>query len=748
MRHVSISVSIAIVSVVAGEFCDASERRLPWIFEANQGQWPGHVRFAARQGGHTVLLAATAITGPVELRFANANPEVAVTGGRPQDGRANYLVGNEAARWVTDVPTFDRVQWRNLYPGIDMVCYGRDGRLEYDLVISPGARIDAIALDLRGAGSVVLDEHGRLSATGAAAGLLQPVPTCYQERGSQRDAVAGRYVRRADGLIGFQVGPHDPDCALVIDPVLLYASYLGGSGYDETRAVAVDDSGNVYVAGYTLSTNLPTSNPYQASLRGIGDAYVMKFSAGATSLVYATYLGGSDDDEARGLAVDGSGQAVVCGATSSTDFPTKSPFQAANGGSQDAFIAKLGAAGNSLVYASYLGGNSSDIAYGVAVNRTSGEAWITGDAASSNFPTSSGWAHKPNGYSDIFIARLTASGTRSYVTCVGGTDDDVGYAIALDGSSMPYVFGETQSTNVTGTTNSFQARLSGSIDGLVVHLHGGTTLGYATYLGGTDIEYGRAIAVDAASNAVVAGTTYSSDFPTRNAFQSAKSGGRDGFIAKVLPSGTGVVFSTYLGGSGSDTVQGLAADSTGGVWAVGATDSANFPTRLPVQASRAGAYGDAFVARLAASGTNLQFSTYLGGAVGASGSAYSQGLAVAPAADGSVYVAGNTVCTDFPVESAFAGQFGGTMDGFLARYGDVGTPALMATAVSNGALVVTWKSYTGATYNVESVPALGTTNWVPVPASTNLGGRRNRMSISDTPGAATSRFYRVNGSAP
>ncbi len=686
------------------------------------------------------------IVGPLELRFAKANPTPRIEGISPQSGRSNYLVGDDTTHWITGVPTFAQVRWHELYPGVDMVCYTRDGRLEYDLIVSPGASPDMIALDICGADDVRLSAQGRLNATSKTGSLLQPLPICYQNDGVQSVPVPGHYIRREDGLIGFTVGPYDVTRPLTIDPVLLFASYLGGSGYDTACSVAVDGAGDVYVTGYTGSTNMPTASPYQSSLKGTGDAYVMKFTA--TSLVYATYLGGTDDDEAMGIAVDGSGQAVVCGATSSTDFPKQSAFQTVNGGSQDAFITKLNAAGNGLIYSSFLGGIGADLARGVAVNRTTGEAYITGTAGSSNFPTISGWAHKTNGYDDIFVARLSTTGVRQYVTCIGGSDGDAGYAIAIDSGSMPYVFGETDSTDFPVSANAFQPLRSGSLDGVVVHLHGGTTLGYSTHLGGSDIEYGRAIAVDASSNAFVGGFTYSADFPTQNALQPAKSGGRDGFIAKVLPSGTGIVFATYLGGNGSDGVSGLAADSTGGVWAVGSTDSLNFPTRLPVQATRIGAYGDAFISRLSASGTNLLFSTYLGAAIGIYGSAYSQGIGVACAPDGSTYVAGNTVCTDFPVESAFRAQFGGTMDGFLARYGDLGPPALTGLIISNNTMIMSWKSYTGATYNVEGASELGTTNWSILPTATNVAGRRNQTTISDTPGSSTCRFYRVKGNVP
>jgi hypothetical protein len=378
---------------------------------------------------------------------------------------------------------------------------------------------------------------------------------------------------------------------------LIYSTYLGGRGGDDGYGIAVDANGNAYVAGYTGSANFPTMNPFQASLGGTEDAFVTKLNAAGNALVYSTYLGGSDQDAGLGIAVDAAGNAYVTGFTNSTDFPTKNPFQPSLGGNYDAFVTKLNTAGNAVVYSTYLGGSGVDGGEGIAAD-ANGNAYITGSTTSTDFPTK----------------------------------------------------------------NPFQASSGGSTDAFVTKLDGlGNAAFYSTYLGGSGIDGGQGIAADAAGNAYVTGWTRSTNFPTKNAFQATFSSGEDdAFVTKLDSVGKTALYSTYLGGSGDDLGYGIAVDAAGNAYVTGETSSTDFPTKAAFQANLGGYY-NAFMTKLNTGGNALVYSTYLGG----SGIDIGYGIAVDAS---SVYVVGQTSSSDFPTKNAFQATFsGGEDDAFVAK---------------------------------------------------------------------------------
>jgi len=657
---------------------------IPLSFEANQGQTDAQVNFLSRGSGYTLFLTPTnavldlqqpaatgnlpspltthdsPLTDTLSMDLVGANAQAPATGLDAQTATSNYFIGNDPSQWHTGVTNYGRVEYQNVYAGINLIYYGNQRQLEYDFVVAPGANPAVISLAFQGTQDMTLDSQGNLVLHTAGGDVVEHAPVLYQDIGGVRQAVAGSYVLQGSHQVAFAVGAYDRSQALIIDPVLSYSTYLGGSGTDVGTAIAVDGAGNAYIGGYTFSTNFPTKNPLQAAYGGGSyDAFVAKLNAAGTALVYSTYLGGRSYDQATGIAVDGAGNAYVTGTTSSTNFPTQNPLQAAFGGSHDAFVAKLNATGTALVYSTYLGGGNWDEAHGIAVDGA-GNAYVTGFTQSTNFPTKNPFQAAFGGHADAFVAKLNATGTALvYSTYLGGSGYDYGNGIAVDGAGNAFVTGWTSSTDFP-TQNPLQGASGGRYDAFVAKLNAtGTALVYSTYLGGSGYDYGNGIAVDGAGNAFVTGTTYSTDFPTKNPLQAAYGGGGDAFVAKLNATGTALVYSTYLGGGG-DLGYGIAVDGAGNAYVTGYTGSANFPTKSPLQAANGGGQ-DAFVTKLDATGTALVFSTYLGG----SGSDEAYGIAVDTT--GSIYVTGSTASTNFPTSNPLQATYGGAGDAFVAK---------------------------------------------------------------------------------
>ena len=455
--------------------------KLPLRFEANAGQTDPQVQFLVRGSGATLFLSATEVvlavrgpegTSPVRLQLVGANPTPHVRGEDALPGTSNYFLGNDPQQWRTAVPSYAKVVYDEVYPGVNLVYYGKQGRVEHDFIVAPGTSPSVIAFAVHGADQVTIDAHGDLvmaTGTGTGAGDVRlQKPVLYQEVEGQRRDIPGGYVLTAEQRVGFQVGAYDATRPLVIDPVLVYATYLGGSGVDYGRAVAVDAAGQAYVTGYTGSLDFPVAgHPVQAHPRG-EDAFVAKLNAAGSTLVYATYLGGSGGDSGEGLAVDTAGQAYVTGSTGSLDFPVAGhPVQAHPRG-EDAFVAKLNAAGSALVYATYLGGSGGDSGYGLAVD-AAGQAYVTGYTDSLDFPVAGHpvQAH-PRGAGDAFVAKLNADGSALvYATYLGGSGGDSGGGLAVDAAGQAYVTGSTGSLDFPVTGRPVQAHHNGGQDAFV-----------------------------------------------------------------------------------------------------------------------------------------------------------------------------------------------------------------------------------------------------------------------------------------
>jgi hypothetical protein len=600
----------------------------------------------------------------VRMRYLGANVSPAVEGLDLQDGHANYFLGADPSLWRTNVPLYGRIVYKDLYPGIDMLYSSHARLLKSEFIVAPGADPSAIRIAYTGAESVRIDEDGSLVLTTADGELREQDPEIYQDGSDGREPVegafrvsgdvvtfsVGQYDRsrplRIDPTLyystylggggtdrsnaiavdsagaayvtGYTDSTNFPVTAGVVKPAsggsvdafvtklnaagnaIVYSTYLGGAGDDRGFSIAVDGSGNAYVTGYTGSSNFPLAGPLQSTFGGSKDAFVTKLNSTGTALVYSTYLGGSADDRGNGIAIDTAGSAYITGSTASSNFPLSGPFQAALGGQQDGFVAKLNSTGSALVYSTYLGGSADDRGSSIAVD-SAGSAYIAGNTGSTNFPTASPLQAANQGATDAFVTKLSVSGASLiYSTYLGGSgveNIELGGSIAVDSAGSAYITGATSSTNFPVFAPLQTASNGGLYDAFVVKLTpAGTAFVYSTYLGGSSIDFGQSIAVGSGGIAFITGYTSSLDFPTVSADQPANGGSFDVFVAKLNASGSALVESGFLGGGDSDTGFGIAIDSFGSAYVTGQTLSSNFPLRGPVQSSNGGNLS-AFVAK-------------------------------------------------------------------------------------------------------------------------------------------------------
>jgi hypothetical protein len=670
--------------------------KLPLSFEANYGQADGQVKFLSRTGGYTLFLTGdesvlalrgsaakkpapkgasgfggatvslkrypdtnrnhntnpnpdsnrnratpqSMTDGVLRMKLRDTNPAAKVSGLDELVGTSNYFIGNDPAKWRSGVPTYAKVKYEGIYSGIDLVYYGNQRQLEYDFIVAPGADPRRIAFDIRGAKRILRNAHGDLVFKMGEDEIRWRKPVAYQEKDGARQLVAAQYAITSRNRVGFEVAEYDARRPLYIDPVtdtLIYSTYLGGNLNDSGLGIAVDAVGNAYVTGTTPSSNFPTMDPLQPANDGGGDAFVAKINPSGSAFVYSTYLGGSGEEQGYGIAADSAGNAYVTGYTTSTNFPTMNPLQAANGGGADAFVVKLNSAGSALVYSTYLGGSGNDFGGDIALD-SADNAYLEGITTSTNFPTMNPLQPANGGGADAFVAKLNPAGSALvYSTYLGGSGNENSFfhgGIAVDSAGSVYVTSDTTSSNFPTTPGAI----------LTICPHGcqypepyvtkfnptGSTLVYSTYLRGQIFDTGTGVAVDSAGDAYVVGTT---TYPTSDAFLyklnpagSALVGGHLGitdsygegvavdssgsayvtgkkhlgaFIIKFMPGSTGLVFSfVFLHGNGQEEGSHVAVDNSDHAYVTGYTTSTNFPTKNPLQATFGGGGTDAFVAKI------------------------------------------------------------------------------------------------------------------------------------------------------
>ncbi|HEV2472244.1 MAG TPA: SBBP repeat-containing protein, partial [Chthonomonadales bacterium] len=464
--------------------------------------------------------AGKAVTSQVALTFPGSmsNPQIQAAGRLP--GVVSYLAGNDPSKWKRAIPTYARIRYHNLYPGVDVEFYGSHSGIEYDIIAAPGADISRVKMALSGSEELRQSHSGELVASLPGNGSLRmKLPRAYQTAAGVEHPVAAK-LTLAGRQIGIRVTGADRSRPVVIDPVL-FVTYLGGSTTDYGYAITVDAQGNSYITGTTFSSNFPTHVAFQSTINTGPDAYITKFNS-AGVLIYSTFLGGSAADVATAIAVDASGNAYITGYTTSTDFPVLNAFNPVNSGSYDAFLTKLDPTGSTLLYSTYFGGTANDIAYGVAVNST-GEAAICGSTNSTDIPAS-GYQNACGGGFDGLIAAFdtTKSGLASliYASYLGGSGTDEANGIAIDRFGNVYVAGDTTSSNFPTTPGALETSLVGSRAGFITRFSTrGSNLDYSTYLCCQSQALCHAIAIDGYGNAYVAGQAGAGLPTTFGAFQ-------------------------------------------------------------------------------------------------------------------------------------------------------------------------------------------------------------------------------------
>ena len=675
--------------------------KVPLHFEPNVGQWDSRVRFLARGSGYTLFVSDTESVlrmkqAVLRMKLVGATSTSSWEGVGRREGVSNYY-GPRRESWRSSVPQYDGARGRRVYPGIDLVYHAQGRNFEYDFVVAAGADPNQIRLAWEGSESFELRADGDLVLKAAGEAVVQKKPRVYQDVDGRRVEIAASFERKSDREVGFKLGEYDGTRELVIDPiVMVYSTFLGGSLGEGANALKVDSSGSAYVAGVTSSSDFPNApgpDPVDTVLPGV-DTFVARFNVAGSALLFATYLGGNDQDVAAALALDSLGNAYVVGRTSSTDFASLS----GNANAEDAFIVKLNGSG-AFQYGRYIAGGGLDFAYGVAVDST-GAAYVGGSTTSTDFSVTGG-AQGASGGIDGWIAKINSAGSAvSYFTYIGGAGTDEIYGLEVDSAGSVYAVGNTTSSTLVKVTPI--RNYTGSIDAFAIKMNtAGTGQVWGTYVGGTFLDIGTAIALDSSNAAYIAGTATSPDFPLLNG-ATGLSGGRDVFVTKINSAGTAFEYSTLIGGTLDDdgaaiTVLGRSA------YVVGYTNSTNFPRFGATQTVKGTEY-DGFLFKLTPGGRALIYSTFLGGSV------RDRALGVGVDSTGAAYVAGTTelqnsnepVDNTFPRVVPFDNTFSGVSDAFVTKFGPY------AGGVKAAALV---------NPNGIAIANLGDNQWIEKPAA-------------------------------
>ena len=798
----------------------AAYGKLPLQFEANQGQTDPRVKFLAHGPGYTVFLtsgqmvlslrpSAVAPNPPensasvvpksadkvIEFDLVGANPNPAVAGENLQPGKANFFVGKDPQKWQTNVPIYRQVRYTNIYPGIDLVYYGNQSRVEHDFVIAPGADPRQIQMDIKGVDRLSLDRNGDLVLHKGSDEVRLQAPILYQEFHGLRVPVAGTYSLQNASHISFTLGQYDKTMPLVIDPVLVYGTFLGGLADDQAVGISVDSAGSAYVVGSTQSTNFPLASLNGPPPSGT-NVFVAKLDVSGSSLVYADYIGGSSDDYPSAMVMDGSNRVFITGYTYSGDYPTVNPYQANFAGALDGFVTEVASDGASLLYSSYLGGSDYDFPSGVALDPT-GDIFIAGSTYSQDFPVANAFqstvSPNQNGYFGQygFLTELTPDGsTLVYSTYFAGSQNIVQSCngqpcwpapqsaisgVAVDGAGNAYVAGDTNTYDFPIIEGAYQTSNTTTYDqqvGFVSKFDSSGNLAYSTYFEAVPENnsyfFISAIAVDQAGSAYISGASYSSGalpLTTPNLCDPAISGCSIGFITKFDPTGASLVYSTYLAANIDAYPQSVRVDSSGDAYVLsqsGGGDPSQLVNPIEVFTSQE----DVLVQEIDPTGGTQLFSTFLGGY----GDEFPSGIALDSAA--AIYVTGSTNSTDYPITAAaLQNTLGGNYDAFVIKIGTAVAPAVSISPslvqfsirpvgsvsqpntsllrnMGSAALTISNLTTTGD-FSVDnncgsSVPAAGTCTFTVIFTPTQPGPRFGSIMIEDD-GAGSPHFINLVG---
>lgn len=704
---------------------------LPLTFEANRGQTDAQVKFVSRGKGYSAFLTAggmvlslrpSGVVGApkssiaaarksqpkntvVQFKLVGAAQNAAVVGEDLQPGRVNYFLGNNPAKWHTSVPTYGQVRYKNVYPGIDLLYYGNHRQLEYDFAVSPKANAGLIKFEIQGASQLQLDEAGDLVLKTTNGDLHFEKPVVYQQSNSLRVPVAGGYVLEDATHVAFHVAEYDSSKPLVIDPVLLYSTYVGGSGDDDPTGIAVDSTGAVYISGFTDSSDFPLAT-LGALASDSTHVFVAKLDPTGSNLVYADYLGGNNSDYGYALTLDSSNNVYVTGSTGSSDFPVVSAYQAMYPGSFNGFVTKISASGASLLYSTYLGGNGSDQPAAIALDG-SGDMVVGGNTTSTNFPVAN--AYQTAGAANAggltgnygFLTKFSADGSSLiYSTYFGGSSNqalDCGgspcwpepysaiYALAVDGSGNAYVTGATNTYDFPASETAYLATNTtqqNATIGFVSKFSSAGALAYSTYFyeSSGSLTNVNAIAVDSLGSAYITGAALSDGtFPVTSSSicdpEAQTINCSYGFVTKFDATGSTLLYSTFLGVNNSANPVAIALDVNNDAYVLGSTSSSTFSNVNGIETYTDG--NDSLLIEIDPTGSSQLFATYLGG------SGDENAAALALDAQGNIYVTGNTDSSDLPVTpSAFQQIWGGNNDAFVMKIGPASAAAVTLTPIA------------------------------------------------------------------
>ena len=730
-------VGTCLLLLTAAGTVSAANLHTPVSFEANRGQGPAEADFFAR--GKVFLMSLR--SDRIDWRARDSRVTAFLEGARHRaaepdrrlPGVVHYLNPK-----VNDIPTYQRVSYRGVYPGVDLVFYGREGRVEYDFIVAPGTDPARIRMRYDGARSLTVDSSGDLLVETGAGTLHQPRPEVYQESHGMRREIAGGYRVRGN-RVQFEVGPYDRTLPLVIDPAMAWASYLGiESAYTNGESMAVDTSGYIYVGGTITALN------------GSEDAFVDKLTPDGSTRVFRTILPGKTDDTCHAIAVDSNGNIYLGGDSNSVDFIVKGPLSAYSLDADDmnkAWLAKLDPDGKTFLYSGFLGGALSDTTLGLATD-ASNNVYVVGGTYSRDFPvTPNATQSTLNGVLNAFVMKLDSKGNRLYSTYLGSTELDTAFSVAVDSDGNFYVGGDTQSDAFPVTSKAIQPHRAGDNEPFVAKFSPDGVLLYSTLLGGSDYDSLCAVAVDASGGVYVAGITRSKDFPVMNALQPTLAGVSDLFIAKLdLAAGT-LVYSTYLGGTGLDATTTMTVDPAGNLYVTGITTSKDFPLRDAFQKVNAGPMNGVVVA-LDKTGA-LLLSSYIGGSGTPDGKQGDTANYLALNCAGGLVVMGDTFSTDFPATAgAFSTVFHGTEDVYVAKIASGGNAVISSNGVVNAASLSVGPVAPASALSILGTGlALATQQASTSPAPTDLAGTSVLINGKPVPILAAS-YGRVDVQLP
>ena len=753
-------------------------------FEQNLGQYPDTILFASKSKQYSSWLTETGITisdserleKPIVIEFSSAQKQ-RLHGQQQLPGITNYFRGNDQSKWVRNINRYREVIAENIYPRIDVKYYGKDHLLEYDFIVQPGGDTDDIVLDVHHIDQIELSQQGDLVIVAGGERLLQRKPVIYQMINDERVPVEGEYRLQSKSKVRIEVEQYDKNLPLVIDPVLEFSTYHGGNGDDIISDLVVDSSGNIYITGATASTNFPVANAAQSTYGGGNvDAFVSKISSDGTSIIYSTYYGGSDAENdaigdpeleflAAGITINDQGEVYTVGGTiSDNDFPLVNAYQTTYGGGwADGYILKLNSTGNTVLFASYLGGDDGDLLTDVELD-SQGNMVVVGFTASYNFPTTTGVLQENKTgpfYFEGVVAKFNTTGGIVFSTFLGGDKDDELFNIELDSSDNMYISGSTKSTSSLPLLNAAQATHSGNYDMYIAKLNStATSLLFGTYWGGSSRDEGRGLALDSNGKIIITGDTNSTNFPTQSAYQSTKSGHRDAVLVKMSDAGV-VDFSTYFGSNNNEYSWDIEVDDQDAIYISGTTHSPNFTEVSPLTdftltwTNNGSSGAEAFISQFSSDGSTLDFSSKFGG------DDADHAYALEVTGQGDIYLGGHTRSYDFftttGVIQTSKNPYG---DSFLIKLDDGNAdPVINSTAILTGEVGVLYSYDVDATdddldtltYALTTSPTGMTINntsgliqWTPAAA----GDENVVVEVTDGNGGSDTQSFTINVPVP